>query len=154
MMIRSAIGGAVIAFAVVGFATAARVTTADPTVATLTAQLEQERADHARELSRLARAARTPARVRQGISAAARTYRVSEVEMRRVAFCESRMNPAAVGRIPVGRERAQGLMQILPSTFARTPYRGLDPFDPAVNALAAAWIVSRDRGWRQWACKP
>jgi hypothetical protein len=44
------------------------------------------------------------------------------------------------------------LFQFLPSTWAFTPYAKYSPFDPKYNALAAAWLYSRD-GPSQWVCQ-
>src|SRR5207302_4978276 len=62
----------------------------------------------------------------------------------RVAMCESGDNPDA--RNPDG---AAGLFQIMPGTWAGTPYAGDSEFDPVANAKAAAWIYGR-RGGSAW----
>jgi transglycosylase-like protein with SLT domain len=64
----------------------------------------------------------------------------------RVAMCESGDNPYA--RNPSG---AEGLFQIMPGTWAGTPYAGDSEFDPVANARAAAWIYSH-RGPSAWSC--
>jgi len=85
------------------------------------------------------------------IDAAAARWSVSGAVLRRKAWCESRMNPMAVGRAPVGRERALGLFQFLPSTWRTTPYRGRWIFSARYSSLAAAWMHRVGRGG-EWAC--
>lgn len=65
-----------------------------------------------------------------------------------VAYCESRYHPNSVN----SSSGASGLFQFLPSTWAFTPYSSYSPFDPRYNALAAAWLYSRD-GPSQWVCQ-
>jgi soluble lytic murein transglycosylase-like protein len=65
----------------------------------------------------------------------------------RVALCESGDNPNAVNR----SSGAEGLFQIMPSTWAGTPYASQSEFDPVANARAAAWIYAR-RGGSAWTC--
>jgi soluble lytic murein transglycosylase-like protein len=79
---------------------------------------------------------------------AAATYGVSYTQMRAVSYCESRWNPKAVGN------GSLGLFQFEPNTWAHTPYRHRSIFNAAANALAAAWLVRHDRGWREWTCRP
>jgi hypothetical protein len=63
-----------------------------------------------------------------------------------VSFCESRFDPFATN----GQYR--GLFQIGPRINS-TPFAGLNPYDPLVNALAAGAIVRQDGGsWREWSC--
>ena len=64
----------------------------------------------------------------------------------RVAMCESGDNPDA--RNPSG---ASGLFQIMPGTWAGTPYASSSVFDPVANARAAAWLYAR-RGPGAWTC--
>lgn len=123
--------------------------------ARLRRQLARERTLHANQVKALRSQLTTRTSIRSAIAVAAVATGVPASQIRSVAHCESRMQATAVGRTPVGPERAVGLMQFLPSTFRRTPYgrAGLSPMDPYVSALAAASIVRRE-GWRQWACKP
>lgn len=65
----------------------------------------------------------------------------------RVAMCESGDNPNAVNR----SSGAEGLFQIMPSTWAGTPYASQSEFDPVANAKAAAWIYAH-RGGSAWTC--
>jgi soluble lytic murein transglycosylase-like protein len=66
----------------------------------------------------------------------------------RVAACESGYRPTAVN----SSSGAMGLFQFMPSTWARSPYAAQDPFDPKVNAQAAAWLYQRS-GPGQWVCE-
>jgi hypothetical protein len=72
----------------------------------------------------------------------------------RVAECESGLNPRAVNPTPVwDGEHAEGVYQIIGSTFARTPYHNV--FDPWQNIAAAYWIFHHDGDrWTEWACQP
>jgi soluble lytic murein transglycosylase-like protein len=158
--------GVVLVFALVGVSTVAALAdepaampqpTQTDAATALRAQLALERREHAAEVRRLRRVFRTADHVRAATAVAAIAYDVPVQELRAVARCESRSNPAAVARTTIWNgERARGLLQIVPSTFARTPYAGLDVMNPYVNAAASAWIVARDGGWRQWAkqCRP
>ena len=65
----------------------------------------------------------------------------------RVAMCESGDNPNARNR-----DGASGLFQIMPGTWAGTPYAAQSVFDPVANARAAAWIYAR-RGGSAWSCR-
>lgn len=89
--------------------------------------------------------------VNTAIRAASVTYGIPVWQMRRIAFCESRMNPRAKNP----GSSASGLFQFLDSTWRAYPYgaAGLSVWDPYVNALQAAYVVKHDGGWRQWECK-
>lgn len=89
-----------------------------------------------------------PPAVERALRVASHRYGVPYWQMRSVSWCESRWNPRAVG------SGSLGLFQFLPSTFAHTPYRRMSIFDPTANALAAAWLVRHDGGWREWTCRP
>lgn len=65
-----------------------------------------------------------------------------------VAWCESRYHPNSVN----SDSGASGLFQFLPSTWSGTPYASYSPFDPRINALAAAWLYSR-YGPGRWVCQ-
>lgn len=65
-----------------------------------------------------------------------------------VAWCESRYHPNSVN----SDSGASGLFQFLPSTWGGTPYAHQSPFDPAANAMAAAWLYSR-YGPGRWVCQ-
>ena len=64
-----------------------------------------------------------------------------------VAWCESRYHPNSVNT----DSGASGLFQFLLSTWSGTPYAKQSPFDPRVNALAAAWLYSH-YGAGRWQC--
>lgn len=78
------------------------------------------------------------------LSYAARRYRVSYPLLRRIAWCESGLNPRA--RNPSG---ATGLMQFIASTWAITPWARHERVWARWNALAGAWLLKRD-GPRHW----
>lgn len=79
---------------------------------------------------------------------AALRYRVSFQLIRRIAWCESGLNPYAYNgapnnRQPVQTSKSSGLMQFMPPTFAGTPYHGHSIWSARYNALAGAWLLSR-----------
>ncbi len=65
-----------------------------------------------------------------------------------VAYCESRYHPNSVN----SDSGASGLFQFMPSTWGGTPWAQQSPFDPAANAMAAAWLYSR-YGPGRWTCQ-
>ncbi|HUZ87158.1 MAG TPA: transglycosylase SLT domain-containing protein, partial [Candidatus Baltobacterales bacterium] len=65
-----------------------------------------------------------------------------------VAYCESRYHPNSVN----SSSGASGLFQFLPSTWSGTPWASQSPFDPAANAMAAAWLYSH-YGPGRWVCQ-
>jgi hypothetical protein len=68
-------------------------------------------------------------------------------DMLRVASCESRLNPYAIG---FGIHR--GLFQFVwPGTWQTTPYGARDAFSAKWNALAAGWMWANGRRG-EWAC--
>jgi hypothetical protein len=73
-----------------------------------------------------------------------------------VAWCESRFLPTARN----GHSSAGGVFQYLWGTWEwESFYWGFprDPnnrFDPVLAIDLTYRVVERDRGWRQWACKP
>lgn len=91
---------------------------------------------------------RPPAGIDNALRVASTTYRVSYWTLRSKAWCESRYNPRARNR----SSGAAGLLQFLRSTWATTPYRRLNPYDPYANALAAAWMHAHGRGG-EWVCR-
>lgn len=66
----------------------------------------------------------------------------------RIAVCESSLDPRAVNP----DSGTKGLFQFKDGTWAGTPEAGRDPFDPATNARAAAWLY-QTYGPGQWECK-
>lgn len=89
-----------------------------------------------------------PPSVDHALHVASARYGVPYSELRSVSWCESRWRPNAEGA------GSYGLFQFLPGTWRRTPYRARSVFDAGANALAAAWLVRRDGGWREWSCQP
>ena len=85
------------------------------------------------------------------LRAAARSQQVDEQRFLRIAWCESRWNPAARG--PDG---AAGLFQFAPITWAWVSagagHPGASPYDPVANAEAAAWLIAT-QGTRAWGCQ-
>lgn len=75
---------------------------------------------------------------------------------RRVATCESGLNPRAVNPQAVGNSHAQGVFQVLyPSTWKTTSQAAKSPFDARANITAAHEIFIRDHhSWREWVCQP
>lgn len=103
----------------------------------------------------VAAAAGPPRVVDRALRAASARYGVPYWQMRAVAWCESRFNPAAKNPDAVADgEHSEGLMQFLPSTFRGTPYHGYSIFNAWASAMAAAWLVRRDGGWWEWSCRP
>lgn len=82
---------------------------------------------------------RTPAAgtVDHALVVAAATYRVPVDRLRRVATCESTLNPAATNG------RYVGLFQFGETLWNATPYGSFERSDPYAAALAAAWAFSR-----------
>jgi hypothetical protein len=72
--------------------------------------------------------------------------------MRSVAWCESRHTPGPSSWTPPFG--ASGLFQFLPGTWRSYKFGRFSVWSPYANALAAAYVVSEDGGWRQWVCKP
>src|SRR6202011_587051 len=74
-----------------------------------------------------------PAQIEQAITSAFTALGPAGVAWGfRSAWCESRYDPLAVNKTPVGNEHAEGLFQFLPSTFAGTPqgHVGQSIWDP------------------------
>lgn len=82
------------------------------------------------------------------INLAADRYGQNRGDMLRVARCESDLIPGAINAVG----GSYGLFQFKPQTWARTPYASFDIFDPAANAMAAAWLWSQG-GKREWVCQ-
>lgn len=77
-------------------------------------------------------------------------------QAKRVAMCESSMNPNATNRISIGGSHAAGLFQVLyPSTWRTTSQANQSPYNAYANIKAAHEIFARDgNSWREWVCKP
>jgi hypothetical protein len=71
----------------------------------------------------------------------------------RVAWCESRFNPASTNL----RTGAVGLFQHLPKYWAERAenagFPDADPSDPEASTAAAAWAVYNEGGWDTFACR-
>lgn len=115
---------------------------------TLRRQLGRERAKHRRQLKAVRASARTHMRrtlgtavnsepVQHALSLASATFGVPQDRLRRVATCESTLNPHA------GSGRYVGLFQFGSPLWNRTPYAAFSRTDPYASALAAAWAFSR-----------
>lgn len=86
--------------------------------------------------------------VERALKLASTTYKVPVWKLRRVAWCESRLNTQA--RNPFST--ATGLFQHLKETWARNPYgkRGFKRTDPYASSLAAARWVAQTGNWKPW----
>jgi hypothetical protein len=104
------------------------------TASDLRTQLRRERARHDRAL---ARARREGPRIRHAFRLAAAAYGVPEERLRRVAECESRLEPDARNGIYLG------LFQFGAPLWSRTPFGAFERSDPYAAALAASWAFSR-----------
>lgn len=85
---------------------------------------------------------------------AARTYRVDKSMLKRKGSCESVRFTDFYNETPIyNGEHAQGVMGFIPSTFASTPFKGLDVrHDHLANIMAGAWMHKAGRGG-EWACR-
>ena len=91
------------------------------------------------------------AAVHQAIVRAAARYGVDAGLLTRIAWCESRLNPAAVN----AADGSAGLYQFQPGTWAWATQgagNGVDAsrLDPDAAALAAAWVLTQPDGARHW----
>lgn len=114
----------------------------------LRTQLSRERAKHRRQLRAVRSSARRQVRravdgavnrepVQHALSLASATFGVPQSKLKRVATCESTLNPRA------GNGRYIGLFQFGTPLWNRTPYGAFSRTDPYASALAAAWAFSR-----------
>lgn len=92
---------------------------------------------------------------------AARTYAdglrrhgYTRADLERRGRCESGNFTDFYNEEPIyNGEHAQGVMGFIPSTFASTPFAGLDVRnDHLANIMAGAWMHARGRGG-EWACR-
>lgn len=78
-------------------------------------------------------------------------YGLDPERMLRVAWCESRWNPHALG--PGG---ASGVFQFMWYTWSWASvdagYAGASPFDPVANIEVASWLMAT-QGPRHWTCR-
>ena len=86
------------------------------------------------------------------IAEASQRWGLDSTQMLRVAWCESKYDPAAYNR----RSGASGLFQFIPGTWSRASAAvGMgwaSPFDPVANVEAAAWLMKTE-GPRHWVCR-
>lgn len=69
----------------------------------------------------------------------------------RVMACESGGNPNAANPTSTAR----GLFQFLRGWWSGAwGYPAFDPYDPAANVIAAAWLSKGGSDWSHWVCKP
>jgi hypothetical protein len=104
----------------------------------LRAELRRERAARSRPLERRREA---PARrtVEHALALGAAAFGQSRNRLRRVALCESTLDPAAANG-PYA-----GLFQFGAPLWSRTPFRDFERTDPYAAAFAASWAFAR--GW-------
>jgi hypothetical protein len=100
-------------------------------------QLAAERAAHRRAIHASRPTAPQRTEVKRALAIAAATYHVSVGKLRRVAHCESTLNPNAVSG------RYAGLFQFGIPLWRTTPYGTLSRTDPYAASLAAAWAFKR-----------
>jgi hypothetical protein len=98
------------------------------------------------------RPAPVPSEIESLIRSAAASWGADPDQLLRVAWCESRYNPAAYN----ASSGTSGLFQFMPRTWAvnsaRAGYGGASVFDPAANANVAAYMFGQGQA-RQWSCK-
>jgi hypothetical protein len=92
-------------------------------------------------------------RLREASVLAGRAFGVDPAEMLAVARCESTSKGYERWVSARNGATAMGAWQWLDSTWAHSPFAGLDRRNVFTEAVATAWLVSRD-GWRQWVCQP
>lgn len=83
-----------------------------------------------------------------------RRHGYTRADLERRGRCESVNFTDFYNETPIyNGEHAQGVMGFIPSTFASTPYRGLDVrYDHLANIMAGAWMHAVGRGG-EWACR-
>jgi hypothetical protein len=71
----------------------------------------------------------------------------------RIAWCESRLNPAAINKANSNGTADRGLFQLNDGgTMQRLGITKHTAFDPHTNA-EAAYVLFEDRGWQPWVCR-
>ena len=110
---------------------------AEAQISVLRNQLAAERRSHRTNVNQLRRT-RGPARtVSHALTIASATYGVPVARLRRVAMCESTLDPNA------RNGRYVGLFQFGTPLWNTTPYRRFSRTDPYAGAGAAAWALKR-----------
>lgn len=109
------------------------------TVDELRAQIRRERDASRRTLSVLRRQALARPGVQHAIELGAAAYGQSPDRLRRIAMCESVLDPGNVTGPYVG------LFQFGTPLWTRTPFARFDRTDPYASAFAASWSFAR--GW-------
>jgi hypothetical protein len=107
------------------------------TAAELREQLRKERRSSDRAITRLRRQLARDPDVRHAIRLGAAAYGVSADRMRRVAHCESTLDPGATNG------RYTGLFQFGTPLWSRTPFRDFSRTDPYAASFAASWAFAR-----------
>lgn len=116
---------------------------ANAQITALRSELATERLRHRQAVTQLRRTSRSVNRVDHALNIAAATYGVSASRLRRVATCESTLNPNAKNG------RYLGLFQFGTPLWRATPYRSFSRTDPYAAAAAAAWAFKRGMA-RHW----
>lgn len=116
---------------------------AEAQISALRAELTAERRRHRRDVTRLRRTTRSVPSVNHALTLAAAAYGVPVSRLRRVATCESTLNPKATNG------RYVGLFQFGTPLWKTTPYRHFSRTDPYAAAAAAAWAFKRGMA-RHW----
>jgi len=116
-----------------------RVAELRTTARDLRTQLQRERAESQRALRQLRHQVIARPSVEHAIRLGAAAYGQSPERLRRIALCESLLDPdAASGPY-------MGLFQFGTPLWGRTPFAGFDRSDPYASAFAASWAFAR--GW-------
>ncbi len=120
-------------------ATSTELERAQSQVGRLRAQLANERRAHRLAVANARHPATVagPSSVNHALHVAASTYGVPLARLRRVATCESTLNPTA------RNGRYLGLFQFGAPLWRTTPYAKFSRTDPYAAALAAAWAFKR-----------
>ena len=106
-------------------------------ISALRAELTSERRRHRRQLTQLRRTSPSVPSIDHALTLAAAGYGVPASKLRRVATCESTLNPKATNG------RYVGLFQFGTPLWNTTPYRRFSRTDPYAAAAAAAWAFKR-----------
>lgn len=72
----------------------------------------------------------------------------------RVAWCESRFNPASTNRETGGTGLFHHLPEFWPRRAEAAGFAGAEPTDPEANVAAAAYAIYEEGGWAVFTCTP